>query len=140
MPRAELDRRAETLRDQIATTVQSPAIAERLRLFERAAVPASSSELSFLDLLFGELTLGARVRALQKELARTGLPGDLRSDVVSLTLERALLLRRTAYLERTRKLFELWHVFHLPLVYFQLIIVLVHVAVTVYLGYVPFRW
>lgn len=140
MPRAELDRRAETLREQIADTVNSPAIAERLRLFERAAVPASSAELSLLDAMFGELTLGARVRTLQKELAATGVPGDLRSEVVALTLERSLLLRRIAYLERTRKLFDLWHVFHLPLVYFQLIIVLVHVAVTVYLGYVPFRW
>lgn len=140
MPRAELDRRAETLRERIADTVNSPAIAERLRLFERAAVPASSAELSLLDALFGELTLGARVRTLQKELAATGVPGDLRSEVVALTLERSLLLRRIAYLERTRKLFDLWHVFHLPLVYFQLIIVLVHVAVTVYLGYVPFRW
>lgn len=140
MPRAELDRRAETLRERIADTVNSPAIAERLRLFERAAVPASSAELSLLDAMFGELTLGARVRTLQKELAATGVPGDLRSEVVALTLERSLLLRRIAYLERTRKLFDLWHVFHLPLVYFQLIIVLVHVAVTVYLGYVPFRW
>ena len=51
-----------------------------------------------------------------------------------------MLLRRIAYLERTKRLFELWHVFHLPLVYLQMVIVVAHVGVTVYLGYVPFRW
>jgi cytochrome b561 len=44
------------------------------------------------------------------------------------------------YLHTTKKLFELWHVFHLPLVYLMFVIVAAHVAITLYLGYVPFRW
>lgn len=140
LPRAELDERAVLLRDDLAHAVASPAVVERLRAFEQAAVPHSSAELSFLDLLFGEITLGRRVRALDRALGRSGLSDDLRADVVALTVERAVLLRRIAYLERTKALFELWHVFHLPLVYVQLVIVVAHVGVTVYLGYVPFRW
>ncbi len=42
--------------------------------------------------------------------------------------ERASLARRLAHLERTRRLFELWHVFHRPLVYGLFVIVAVHVA------------
>jgi hypothetical protein len=140
LPRLELDRRAEAMRNQLARSVSSPDVLARLEAFERAAVPASSAELSIIDLLFGEITLGRRVRALDRELGRSLLSGQLREEVVSLTVDRSVLLRRIAYLERTRRLFELWHVFHLPLVYLQLIIVAAHVGVTMYLGYVPFRW
>jgi hypothetical protein len=139
LPRVELDERAATLRDNLAATVE-PQMFERLQTFEQAVVPHSSADLSFLDLLFGEVALRRRVRALASELRRAGLSADLRAEAVSLAVERAVLLRRIAYLQRTRKLFELWHVFHLPLVYLQFVIVAAHVAVTVYLGYVPFRW
>ena len=43
-----------------------------------------------------------------------------------------------AYLKKTKTLFDLWHVFHMPLVYIMFVIVLMHVAVTMYMGYVPF--
>ena len=140
LPRNELDAKAAALHDELNGSATPPKVLDRLRAFEVAAVPHSSSELSFIDLLFGEILLGRRVRALERELQGAGLADDLRADVVALTVERSLLLRRIAYLERTKKLFELWHVFHLPLVYLQMVIVAAHVGVTVYLGYVPFRW
>jgi len=140
LPRAELDERAEAMRDVLTRAVGSDAVLARLQAFETSAVPHSRADLSVVDLLFGEMTLGRKVRALQGELSRSELPLRLRTDVLALTVERAVLLRRIAYLEWTRKLFELWHVFHLPLVYVQLVIVAAHVAVAVYLGYVPFRW
>lgn len=139
LPRAELDARAAALRDDLARS-SSPEVLDRLQTFERAVVPHRSSELTFADLLFGDMVLGRRVRALNRDLSRAGLPGDLQSEVVALTVERAILLRRIAYLHRTKRLFELWHVFHLPLVYVQLVIVMAHVGITLYLGYVPFRW
>jgi len=140
LPRAELDERAEAMRAVLTRAVGSDAVLARLQAFETSAVPHSRADLSVVDLLFGEMTLGRKVRALQGELSRSELPLRLRTDVLALTVERAVLLRRIAYLEWTRKLFELWHVFHLPLVYVQLVIVAAHVAVAVYLGYVPFRW
>ena len=48
-------------------------------------------------------------------------------------------MRRIAFLGRTRKLFELWHVLHKPLVYVMLAIAAVHVFVAVYFGYAPGR-
>lgn len=47
----------------------------------------------------------------------------------------AMLVKRLDRLERTRRLFALWHVFHQPLVYVMFLIVGLHVAVAVYLGY-----
>ena len=60
--------------------------------------------------------------------------------MIRLTAARATLLRRAAYLQRTKKLFDLWHVFHLPLVYLLLVIAAAHIGLALYMGYVPFRW
>ena len=58
---------------------------------------------------------------------------------IALAGERAALMRRIAFLGRTKKLFELWHVLHKPLVYVMLVIATIHVVVAVYFGYSPGR-
>ncbi len=139
LTRGELDARAESLKADIADSVQSMELLDRVRSFEASAVPAATG-LSFLDLFVGELTLGSKTHRFQRELESAGLHHDLAHAVVTLTRERATLLRRIAYLQKTKMLFGLWHVFHLPLVYLLLVIVTAHVGVALYLGYVPFRW
>ena len=139
LTRGELDARAESLTAEIADSVQSMELLERVRAFEASVVPAASG-LSFLNLFVGELTLGSKAHRFQRELESSGLDHDLAHAVVALTRERATLLRRIAYLQKTKMLFGLWHVFHLPLVYLLLVIVVAHVGVALYLGYVPFRW
>jgi hypothetical protein len=66
------------------------------------------------------------------------MPADLRESVITLASERATLLRRVASLRGTKRLFDLWHVFHMPLVYIMFVIVVGHVGLTLYMGYVPF--
>lgn len=139
LTRGELDARAESLKADIADSVQSMELLERVRAFEHSVVPAAAG-LSFFDLFVGELTLKSRTQRFQRELTAAGLDADLAHAVVALTRERATLLRRIAYLQKTKMLFGLWHVFHLPLVYLLLVIVAAHVGVALYLGYVPFRW
>lgn len=139
LTRTELDERAMELEGALVGLVHAPALRARIRKFEEAAVP-TRERLSFVDLLFGELTLHSYLRALDHELRRAGLDDAVREDIVAVTSERSVLLRRSAYLHRTKKLFDLWHVFHLPLVYLLLVIAAAHVALVVYLGYVPFRW
>jgi hypothetical protein len=73
-----------------------------------------------------------------RQLVERGLDAERAAQVVRLSAERAILLRRLAQLSRTRRLFALWHVFHLPLVYVMYAIVVVHVAIAVYLGYASF--
>jgi hypothetical protein len=139
LTRSELDEQAEDLRDELARSIDSPHVLARIEAFQRAAAP-DERELSFIDLLFGEMTLGRKLRTLASELERSNLSLERREDVVRLTTRRALLLRRTAYLRRTKQLFDLWHVFHLPLVYVLLVIAAAHIGVAIYLGYVLFRW
>ena len=106
----------------------------------RAFADARPDQLSIAGLLFGEIGLRRRLGALARELRAGGLSEAHRHALMGLTTERALLVRRIAYLERTKTAFGLWHVFHVPLVYFLLIIACVHVGITLYLGYIPFRW
>ena len=49
--------------------------------------------------------------------------------------ERGAALRKLAHLNRTKRLFSMWHVFHQPLVYVMFAIAALHVGVAVYLGY-----
>jgi hypothetical protein len=139
LTRAELDERAAELHASLVHLAASETTLARVRAFDAAALPPPD-RLSMLDLFFGETRVRRRVRALDRELARNGVDERLRADIVAVAGERAVLLRRTAYLLRTKKLFSMWHVFHLPLVYLLLVIAAAHVAVVLYLGYVPFRW
>ena len=78
---------------------------------------------------------------MRRELAalRAAAPTHrLHGTALSLIGERATLRRRMAYLKKTKRLFDAWHVFHMPLVYVMFAIVVMHVAVTIYMGYVPF--
>jgi hypothetical protein len=137
LTRTELAARASELDEELTLAMPSDAVRHRLAAFERTIQP---ERLTLLNLLFGEFAIGWRVRALQRALATANLPAPLGERLVAVAVERALVVRRAAYLARTKKLFELWHVFHLPLVYLLLIIVAAHVGVALYLGYVPFRW
>ncbi|MEO8679611.1 MAG: hypothetical protein ABI665_11230, partial [Vicinamibacterales bacterium] len=69
---------------------------------------------------------------------RASARSQLHDDALALIAERATLRRRIAYLKKTKTLFDAWHVFHMPLVYIMFVIVTMHVAVTLYMGYVPF--
>jgi hypothetical protein len=106
---------------------------------ERAVIPAPGTA-SWFGLLFGEIVVSYRTRLFARQVRRAGLPADQQQKVVRLTLDRVVLLRRVAYLEKTKAAFTLWHVFHLPLVWVLLAIAAVHIGLAVYLGYVPFRW
>ena len=140
LTRGELDRRAADLQDEIEQSVGDAALMSTIGRFEAQLVPRSDTHLSFFDLMFGEIRLGHRLRAFDRALGQSGVPDGLRQEITRLATERSLVLRRAAYLQRTKKLFELWHVFHLPLVYLLLVIAAAHIALALYMGYVPFRW
>ena len=141
LTRVELDERAESLKEEISRSASSGRALEIVEAFEHAAAVKTSGALgSFFDLLFGEIALSRKLRGLDRSLERAGVSAHQRSQISTLTAERAIVLRRTAYLLQTKKLFDLWHVFHLPLVYLLLLIAAGHIALVLYMGYVPFRW
>jgi hypothetical protein len=133
---ADLEARAAEIRGQLQ--------AENLPASSLAAVEALDAPLAnrslaaFIgSLFFGELRAAWRFRRLARRLRRAGVGAELARQTVALAAERAALMRRLAFLGRTKKLFELWHVLHKPLVYVMLAIAALHVVVAVYFGYSP---
>jgi hypothetical protein len=106
-------------------------------LAELAAAGVAVGDLGAIRAARGPIARRARVR-VHRRLVGQGLNPDRAAHVVRMAAERALLLRRLDHLSRTRQLFALWHVFHLPLVYVMFAIVLLHIALAVYLGYGSF--
>jgi hypothetical protein len=134
--RAELDGHAEELLAALTRTAGSSPWLERVR----ALTDPQRVTQTIGGLLFGEVGLRIRLRRLAKAIRPSDLSYAQQDRLMQLTTERALLVRRIAYLQKTKTAFGLWHVFHVPLVYFLLLIACVHVGITLYLGYVPFRW
>ncbi len=84
---------------------------------------------------FGQIAARSRLRRLRTELRESGVDPQLAADVTGTIAERLVLLRRLAYLNRTKHLFAMWHLFHQPFVYVMLAIAAIHVGVAIYLGY-----
>jgi hypothetical protein len=139
LTRAELDAKADALHVELLASAGTGSLLDRIAAVERSAVPAGG-RATWMGLLSGEIGLRRRLRALRHEIRRSALGPGQQDELVRLATERALLLRRVAYLQQTKVAFGLWHVFHLPLVYLMLVIVSAHVALALYMGYVPFRW
>jgi len=137
LSRTELDGQAAALHDELVARPGAKGLIGRIGVIERAAAPGT---LTWSGLLFGEIGLRRRIHAFAEEVRQSRLPSDQERDLIRLTTERVMLLRQVAYLQRTKQAFNLWHVFHLPLVYLLLVIVAGHVGLAVYMGYVPFRW
>lgn len=71
------------------------------------------------------LTAGGLLRSSNQSLERT----------LSLARRQAWLAAKLAFLDRAKEVFHLWHVIHRPFSYSFLVLIVVHVAVVVLLGY-----
>ena len=135
LSRREVDERLAILRGRFDAAAMPAAARRELEGVAAVAAVADGSAASAVDLFIGELRARLRLTMLRRRLRAAGI--DLRSlhECISLAAERAALARRAAHLERTRRLFALWHVFHRPLVYGMCVIVGLHIAIALYFGY-----
>jgi hypothetical protein len=135
LTRREVEERLEALRARIALLPVPPAARRELESFETVASSDDGGLGALIDLFVGELRARVRLTMLRRRLRTAGVEARLLHDRISLAAERATLARRATHLHRTQRLFELWHVFHRPLVAGMFVIVAVHVAIALYLGY-----
>ncbi len=76
-------------------------------------------------------------RRIKGMLSVSSLPEESRRAILHLVDRELSLEKRVSRLEQMKKLFQYWHVVHMPFALIMLIIVVIHIAVTVALG---FRW
>jgi hypothetical protein len=132
---AEVQERLARVQQQIDARALPAVVEEELKAFDAATSPAPGRAPGAIDLFFGEIRVRARLALLRRHLQAAGADLTAIRSVVDVALERATLARRLAHLQRTHQLFELWHVFHRPLVFGLFAIVAVHVGIALFFGY-----
>jgi hypothetical protein len=131
----ELAARAAELKARVVDAGLANDVVDRIHAFETAVVPASAADTTWSGLALGELTAKLRLARLRGYARRHSADRRLVDDALATIAERAQLLRRIAYLKKTRRLFDLWRVYHKPLAIVMALIVVLHVATVAYLGY-----
>jgi len=131
--------------DQLGQTVASQSIAgeEILELTReyagRLEQPRRRGPVLWLRILLYDLTRWYRpwlFRRLVHEAMPQLKPAVLH-ELSAVVHKRSMLLRRRAFLDAVNSVFDLWHVVHKPFAWIAVIIMFIHIAVVVLMGY---RW
>lgn len=72
---------------------------------------------------------------LKKVLGRKDLPKSDRKEILGMAKKELQLSKRITRLQKMQQLFKYWHVVHMPFAIIMLVIVIIHVSVTLALGY-----
>lgn len=133
----ELTRENEVLRMRLRTQFHlAPATLDMIDATSMLRADGrTSAAASILALMRDDLTRRTRFRAVRRRLLGEDLPAEQVEHVLRVAGKKALLVRRIAFFDTARYLFQYWHVIHLPFSIIMFLILLVHVALTVSLGY-----
>ncbi len=103
-----------------------------------AAITLQKQEGSFFSGLINQYFEERKaVRRVKHILRENGVPGSGAGNVVKLVKNEIALNKRIERLQTMQKLFKYWHVAHLPFALVMLVIMVIHVGITLALGY---RW
>jgi hypothetical protein len=135
MDRKAIEERAGELRRELSDMTVPVKLLLRIEEMEKDLLPAEGARHGFASLLFGSLAVRRKTRAIERTIRSAGLTRQLIQEALHAEAERINLLRRAASLDMTRRLFALWHVFHMPFVWVLSSVFLLHVGVAIYFGY-----
>ncbi len=135
MDRKAIEERAAELRRELSDLTVPKELLLRIEEMEHELVPQEGERHGLADLLFGGFAVRRKTRAIEREIRSAGLTRQLVREALRAEAERIHLLRRTATLDLTRRLFALWHVFHKPFVWVLALVFVLHVGVAIYFGY-----
>jgi len=135
---AEVERRVQEMKAQLLAAGLPAHLTQRIDAIEAATRSDGIGAPTFGHAIATGIASRKRLAAFRRDVRRCGLNPEVTQQALRLLRERILLLQRLAHLKRTRQLFQLWHVFHRPLVWVMFTILLVHLGVAVYFGYTVF--
>lgn len=89
-----------------------------------------------VSLLVSDLFRFIKNSRIKKEIRKSiGLPTSQVKELVKITKRKALIQRKVLLLDKVHKLFHYWHVIHKPFAIIMYLIMIIHVGITVVLGY-----
>jgi hypothetical protein len=92
---------------------------------------------AFSTIIVDDLSRPFRSLKLKRFISRhsPGTPPKAIERIIRLSKAKGLLYRRMMFLSTVSNIFHYWHVIHKPFAWVMIIIMLVHVTVTVLMGY-----
>jgi hypothetical protein len=75
------------------------------------------------------------MRLFKNRIKLLGIDKSQREELMKAAKSELTMARRIAFLRTSQKLFQLWHIFHLPFAIAMFVIMVIHVAVTIIFGY-----
>ena len=135
LTRAEIEEQVGELDRRLRSAGISPTVEEEIASFRRRHLPASEDDTTWIGMTLGELPFRVGLARQLSRLRRAVADADLGARTARLHREHAVMTRRVLFLRKTRRLFELWHVYHKPLAVVMGLVVIVHVATVWYFGY-----
>ena len=72
---------------------------------------------------------------LKKRIKLLGIDKNEQKELIKAARSELTMARRIAFLRTSQKLFQLWHIFHLPFAIAMFVIMVIHVIVTIVFGY-----
>jgi len=82
--------------------------------------------------------LRKKLNSVKSEIKRQNITDKRKSkEIMKIVKSKIILLRRIGLLKTMQKLFNYWHIVHLPFAISMFVIMIIHVAVTIIFGY---RW
>ena len=138
LSRDDLEKRVAEVKRLLDATMLSPRLRTAIEEEEQRLLSLAASKRTLFARMRDAVSARRRAANLRRQIRSSVLNRHLLHDALELAQERVLLLRRIARLEKTRRLFQLWHVFHRPLVWLMFFVFFIHLGVAVYFGYMPF--
>ena len=75
------------------------------------------------------------IKALKQAIANSKIPRKEKKEILGLIRQEVRLSRRIDRLHQMQRFFKYWHVAHLPFALIMLVIVIIHIAVSLIMGY-----
>jgi hypothetical protein len=98
--------------------------------------PNQNALVLLVSLIFSDIFRFFKNIGLKKEIRKyIGLPTTQIKRFIKITRKKVLIQRRIMILNKIHKLFHYWHVIHKPFAIIMYLIMIIHVTITVVLGY-----
>ncbi len=134
----DLARENEVLRMRLKTQMHLSQKAldaiDAVSTLQPSARPSSVTR-AIVALIRDDISRASRLAAMKRMLKNEQLPAERIAHVVSIARRKSLLIRKIAFFDTARALFQYWHVIHLPFSIIMFLVLIVHVVLTVSLGY-----
>jgi hypothetical protein len=122
-----------TLKDQFLINENVLARLDKITTVDRYKKISLGASLIFV--LKDNFGIKNVLKQMKKDLNQAGLTKLQKKEILRVSKAKLLLARRVGLLRTTQKLFNYWHIFHLPFAIAMFVIMVIHVGVTIAFGY-----